>query len=144
LSDEVGVEISDEDFDNFIQPQFPDTIGEVADLLYETKAQLTRANKVVEALRSRILELDKHIIDTLPMSNLTGAMGGKAKVRVISKEKPVVRDWPAFYAYVKQNDAFELLQKRLGEAAYNERLEHGEQVPGVEMFQLKEVSCTKL
>jgi hypothetical protein len=55
-----------------------------------------------------------------------------------------VADWVKFYAYVRRNAAFELLQRRLNESAIKERLDDKKPVPGVTIFNAKKVSCTKL
>lgn len=44
---------------------------------------------------------------------------------------PKVDDWPKTYDYIREHDAFELLQRRLSVTAWRERAEAGEDVPGV-------------
>ena len=46
---------------------------------------------------------------------------------------PVVEDWDAFYRYIKENDAFYLLQRRPSATAFREafQLEGDTGIPGV-------------
>lgn len=45
---------------------------------------------------------------------------------------PKVVNWDQLYDYIRKNDAFEMLQKRIGVTAWRERADIGEEVPGVE------------
>lgn len=67
---------------------------------------------------------------------------GRAKLT--PKEVGVVDDWDKFYAYVKRKNAFELLQRRLNNSAWKERLEHKEFVPGVKPFKFNKVDVSPL
>lgn len=53
---------------------------------------------------------------------------------------PVVDDWDALYEYVKANDAFHLLQRRVSSPAFREILENGEVLPGVHAFEKSDIS----
>ena len=48
---------------------------------------------------------------------------------------PVVEDWDAFYAFIKDNDMLYLLQKRVGAPAYRELLEAGTPPAGTRPFE---------
>lgn len=124
--------------------KMPKTIGACADLLYATRQKRLALQKDVEKLEAEESELREHIIQTLPKSEASGVAGKVARVSVGKKEVPTVKDWDAFYRYVKKTGAFELLQRRVTEVAVKERWEAGEQVPGVEKFHAVTVSINKL
>jgi hypothetical protein len=124
--------------------KIPKTTGECADLLYEVKAKRLAMQKQVEVLEENEKALKDHIIQTLPKSNASGVAGKVARVSVYSEDIPQVEDWDAFYAFVKKNDAFELLQRRVATMAVTERLEAKQKIPGVKIFQAKKVSLNKL
>lgn len=122
----------------------PETLGACADLLYKLKAERLAAQKVVEALEVRESALKTHIINTLPKSDASGVAGKVARVTVVTKQVPQVCDWGKLYAYVKRTGQFELLQRRVSDAAVKERWENGKAVPGVDAFTAVSVSLNKL
>lgn len=55
-------------------------------------------------------------------------------VILIQKDKPIVEDWLKLYAHIKATGEFELLHRRLTEAAVLERRADGVVIPGVGWF----------
>lgn len=129
--------------------KFPKSMGACADLLYDLREKRLTADKAAAELKMQENALKEHIIDNLDKAS-TGAIGRHHKVRVIIKPKPQVRDWDAFYKYVKRTGAFELFQRRISEPAIVERttFDKNEQikktVPGIEFFKAVDVSLTKV
>lgn len=124
--------------------QVPKTLGACADALYTIRQERLKAQKVVDELETNEKAIKAHVIDTLPKSNASGIAGKLARVTVTTKTIAQVQDWPSFYAYVAKNKAFEMLQKRLGDAAIQERWDAGKKVPGVEPFTIVGVSVNKV
>lgn len=123
--------------------KFPKTIGACADHLFALKAKKSAAQKVVDAIEAEEKALREHLIQTLPKSEASGVSGKVANVKIVTKSVVQVKDWNAFYAYIKKNNAFELLQKRPSETAVAERWDNKKVVPGVEKFDFPVVSLTK-
>lgn len=124
--------------------KIPETLGACADLLYTTRQARLALAKQVETLEKREAMLKEHIIQTLPKSDSTGVAGRLARVSVVNKVVPRVEDWDKFYAFVKKTGDFSLLQRRLGDAAIQERWDNNKAVPGVTQFQAVTVSLGKL
>ena len=118
--------------------KFPKLLGTCVDRLatLQTKIdELTDEYKAaVKPLQEEYEALEEHLIDTIPKSNLDGALGKMAMVSIQRATYPTVKDWPTFYAYVKKNDAWDLLQKRPAVVAFRDRWENKEVIPGTEMF----------
>lgn len=127
-------------------PKFkpPKQLGICADMLYTLRQQRFEKQKEVDALASQEKALKEHIINTLPKSEASGVGGKLARVTVVTKDVPQVKDWDAFYKHVKKTGQFELLQRRLTVSAIQERWEDGKEVPGVEHFTVVDVSINKL
>lgn len=123
--------------------KLPKTMGACADLLYETREKRLAAQKIVDELAKQESAVREHIINNLPKSD-TGASGKRARVSVVTKQVPQVKDWDKFYAHVKKTGQFELMQRRLVDTAIRERWDNGKQVPGVEAFGVVSVSLNKI
>lgn len=124
--------------------KFPKSIGACADKLYQLKEKRLKMQKEVDAVASEESALKEHIINTLPKSEASGVAGKIARVTVVTKTTPRVEDWDKFYAYIKKNNAFEMLQRRVGDKAIAERWDAGKEVPGVGHFTFPTVSINKV
>lgn len=98
----------------------------------------------MDLLQSEESAIKEHIINTLPKSEASGVAGKLARVTIVTKQIPQVKDWDAFYKYVKKTSSFDLLQRRLTDSAIKERWEAGKEVPGVEHFNAVSVSINKV
>lgn len=89
-----------------------------------------------EALQARLIaKFQKMKIDSLKSGKITAAMRESSFLSIESDKK--------FFAYVKKNDAYDLLQRRVSPVAVREREEHGEKVPGLKTFVKKWIQLRK-
>jgi hypothetical protein len=124
--------------------KFPKALGACADKLFELRNKRLAEQKKVDEIAAEESALKNHIIENLPKSEASGVAGKLARVTVVTKQVPQVKDWDAFYKYVKKTGSFDLMQKRLTDAAIKERWEAGKEVPGVEHFNAVSVSINKV
>jgi hypothetical protein len=134
--------------------KLPKTLAGCADALYTTQTERYALQRQAAELEKFEKELKEHIIQNLPKSAATGIAGKIARVLIVSKSRMQIKSpdegqkysggWDEFYAYVKKNNAFYLLQKRLSEPAIKEILEAGKKVPGVEEIAYRTVSLHKI
>lgn len=122
----------------------PASIGLCADLYAEVRELRLAMQKHVDEVKARESEIREHIIDNLSKSADTGAAGKRYRAQVVTKPKPNVIDWNAYWRYIAETFRFDLLQKRINERAVLDMLEEGENVPGVERFHAVDVSITKI
>ena len=115
-----------------------------ADLLYTTREERLALQKKVDELKALESRIKEFFIDTLPKSQATGVAGKLARVTVVQKSSPMVEDWEAFYTYVKKNNAFDLMQRRLSDTAVKERWEDGKTIPGVGVNHYVDISMNKV
>lgn len=127
-----------------IKYKFPKALGACADKLFELRNKRLAMQKDVDAVAAEETALKNHIIENLPKSEASGVAGKLARVTVVTKQIPQVKDWDAFYKYVKKTGSFDLMQKRLTDAAIKERWEAGKEIPGVEHFNAVSVSINKV
>lgn len=121
----------------------PKTLGGCADRLQALRQEKAKLNKELQALDAEYKELKEKLIQELPKSQAEGVTGRQARAKIVTKHVPSVKDWGRFYKYVARTKSFDLLQRRVSEAAVKERWEAKKQVPGVEPYQVVTVSVTK-
>jgi hypothetical protein len=125
----------------------PKSLGRCADLFHDVRELRLMMEKECEAIKARETEIQEHIIRTLPKGD-TGASGLRYRAQINTDTKPQVSDekggWPAVWKFIKQNDRFDLLQKRLGEKAITDMWADGVEVPGVAKVHVPKLSITKI
>lgn len=106
----------------------------------EKRLELDRAS---EELQKRERELKAQIISYMEEER-AGVLGGfLATVRLKITPKPTSKDWWEVWAWAKANDAPDIYQRRLNEAAVTERREQGVLIPGIEWFPVATLSVSK-
>ncbi len=124
--------------------KIPKNLGACADQLFKTRQKRLELQKAVDELAAEESALKEHLINTLPLSEASGVSGKLARVTINVKEIAQVKDWEAFYKYVKRTGRFDLMQRRVADAAIKEFWENGKEVPGVDRFGAKTVSINKV
>lgn len=124
--------------------KFPKQIGLCADLLYTLKAKRLVENKTVLEIKAEETALKTYIIDTLPKSEATGATGKLARVTIVQKSRPEVKDFETFVKWCVKNKRIDLLTKGCAPEGIYELWEAGKTVPGIEEFKYKSISLNKV
>jgi hypothetical protein len=125
--------------------KIPKSLGACADLLYDLREKRLAAQKVVDAFATDETALKEHINENLPKGD-TGASGKHHHISVYTDPVPRIEDPDALYAHIKKTGDFDLLQRRLNNAAVKERWDDPKNkkgVPGVGTFNVVKVSLTK-
>lgn len=121
---------------------FPKKMAECIDKLFIMRADRQAQQKLVDEMKKLEDELEQHIIQKLTEDGAEALRGKKATAALVRKIVPNVVDWDLLYDYVKK-DNFDMIQRRINTRAYNDRLEEGVVVPGVEPFVKLDISLTK-
>lgn len=124
--------------------KFPKTMGACADRIYELRTRRLVMQKEVDAIEAEEKALKEHIINTLPKSETTGVAGKLARVTVVTKQVPQVKDWEAFWKKFNKKTDTDLLQRSLSKAAVEARWEAGKEIAGVEAFTAVTLSINKV
>jgi len=124
--------------------KFPKQLGACADKLFQLREKRLEMQKAVDEVEAEEKALKEHLINNLPKSEASGVAGKLARVTIVTKQIPQVKDWDLFYKHVKKTGEFELLQRRLTDSAIKERWEEGKKIPGVESFNAVTVSINKV
>lgn len=129
----------------------PPSMGRCADLYHDIRELRLAMEKETEAIKARETEIQEHIINTLSVGDDTGAAGLKYRAQVVTKPTPRLLTgeagdgWGLFTSWVRKNDFFNMLQKRLNETAVKEWMEAEQRIPpGLERVNVKSLSVTKI
>lgn len=128
----------------------PKSYGRCADLYSDVRALRLAMEKEVKAIQARETEISNYLINELPKGGDTGAAGLRYRAQIVVKD--VVRvatdQWGILHSWIRKNDRFDMLQKRLNETAVDEWMQQeenkGRLLPGTELVKVPKVSITKI
>lgn len=124
--------------------RFPTKLGACVDKAYTLRQQRLEIEKKAEKVKAEESALKDHIIATFSKADIEGAKGKVASASISRSTKGNVKEWAEVYAYIDANDAWDLLERRLNNKAYRDRMEAGEKIPGIEAFDVVALSLTKI
>lgn len=124
--------------------KMPKSIAACGDLLYTTRQERIELEHRAQALKSKENKIQDHLIRAIPKDDATGVRGKIAQVVISSTDEPTAENWDKINRYISKYNQFDLLQRRLNNAAIKARWENGKKIPGVGVFKVVKVSCTKL
>jgi hypothetical protein len=110
------------------------SIGSLIDKAFKLAAVYEAAAEKAEKAKAELTAAQGLVIATLKSQGLDGARGKLGLASLVEEEHPDVDDWEALYKFIVENDAFELLHRRVSRSAWQERLAAGEVIPGVGKF----------
>lgn len=124
--------------------KIPAKLGACADMIYNLRTERLALEAEAEEIKKSETLLKEHLIDKLGAEQAAeGIVGEVATVRVLSDVQPIIQDWEALARYVVENDAVDLLQRRLSGPAVSARWELGKAVPGIDKLMVTKLSITK-
>ena len=119
------------------------TLGEAIDNLYQARAARLVKAKEVKDLQVLEAQAKIEVLNLLEASGLQKASGMLATAGITTDDVPYIKDWDMIYAYIKENDRFDLIQKRIGVVAWRDLFKDGVLVPGTEAAIDTDISLTK-
>ena len=125
--------------------KYPKSIGACADLLYKLREERLALDKKAAEAKSAETALINHIIDNLDKES-TGAAGKTHMVRVVTKQKPQIKDFEKVWAWAVKNKRPDIFQRRLSEQAVADTFAQprSKGIPGIDFFNAVTVSLTKV
>lgn len=120
--------------------QQPQSLGAMIDRMAELRAQRRDLTKEVDELTKQMAGLEEMIIAKLDSEDLGSSRGRTATATISEDVVPQIEDWDQVYEYIKENDAFYLLQRRMTVTVYRELIEAGGELPGVNPLKKRSIS----
>ena len=119
------------------------TLGQAIDQLYEARAERLAKAKEVKDLQIKEAAAKVQVLALLRESGLEKASGKLATAGILESDIPIITDWERVYGYIKDNNRFDLLQKRIGVQAWRDLYLDSILVPGTEAGTDTDISLTK-
>lgn len=109
-------------------------LGKRIEELWDLDKQIDDAEDVVKELKLTRKEIEDKLLKKFKRQEIDGLIAKRCKASIKHGRYPSIADRPKFFKYVRVNKAFDLFQSRVNSKAYFARLNEGEQVPGVKVF----------
>ena len=130
MNDDSPAEVSMREAENLaikISSNLPDLVNRYISV----RAQRLAIDKEAASLKEHEDELKKLLVSKFREGNMLVVGSTNGTVKMTPGTEPVCNDWPAFYSYIKEHDAWEMLHKRVTITAVKELLDVGETIPGI-------------
>lgn len=121
-------------------------LGKLIDELYERRDARIAMQRTVDKMKEKEGALEQRVIAELQRANLQKAGGEHASVSLTPKTVAQVEPerWADVHKYIAKTGAWDLLQKRINNQAVRDRVENGEEIPGVKTIQILDLSVRGL
>jgi ethanolamine utilization protein EutQ (cupin superfamily) len=123
--------------------KIPDSFGECVDMLEVVKEQK-------KVLKTQTDELDKYgsmikesLRKDMDEQGLSECAGTNMRIKFVTKTKYSLANKEIFCNYIREKEAFELMTAAVNQSAVQERLDGGEEIPGITKYDLVTASLTK-
>jgi len=118
-------------------------LGTLIDDLYAVRAKRLELGKQLKELQALESLAKQRVLNALNDNGLAKASGEFATASIQTTDIPIIVDWEPVYEYIKSNNRFDLLQKRIGVVAWRDLFNDGILVPGTEQGIDTDLSLTK-
>jgi len=126
--------------DLVISSHLPDLVNHYISV----RAQRLDLDKQAAVVKQTEEDLKGVIISKMREQEMKAVGATNGLVKLQESEEPVAENWNELWQYIKENDAWELLHKRITTTAVRERWNDGIAVPGVGKSTVYKLSVSKL
>ena len=118
-------------------------IADLTENLKRIRVKITDFNNQAKSLTKDKEEIEKLLIDEMDKVNTDTISNAFGTFKRTATKMPQVEDWEAVHKYIRENDAFYLMYKRIGQVAYQELIDAGSTVPGINTYTKNGISVYK-
>lgn len=119
------------------------TIGKIVDDMLEIREAKRVLDKQSKELSEQYGTLEKELLEKLNEQDTRQAQSDNATAWVSEQTIPHLKSWDDLVDYIKENNAFHLLERRPATGAFRELLDQGIEIPGLEPFKRFTISLRK-
>lgn len=109
-------------------------IGSKIDQLHKLRDKVRAHEEHIKELNKQRELLEAEIMGDLDAQGLSKATGKLAAISITENVKPNVKDWDAFYEFIRKRKYFHLLERRPSVSGCRELFETKGSIPGVEPY----------
>lgn len=121
--------------------------GQRLDVLAAKRDELREIKRDLEAqlsdIKSQLDDNESEVIQMLDELGVNKFSVGKMSFSISETLVGNVQDWDQVHEFIRENNAFHLLQRRLSNAAYKELMDLGEAPGGIEPFTKRSLNFRK-
>ena len=122
-----------------------ETVGGLIDELFVLREQRRKLAETDKNLRDQYAELEARLIAAFDLQEATQARGRSATATLNEEELATVTDWSQVHEFIRSQNAFFLLQRRINSAAWREAAaERGEPIPGTTVFKRRTIALRRI
>lgn len=114
------------------KPKLP--IGDLIDKLYLQDRHISDINAELKAAKEIRTRVETRLLKRLSSGKLNGARGKRAIAYIKKTRHASIEDRPKLIKYIVKAKAFDLFTNAIASKAYFDRLDDGENVPGVKIY----------
>ena len=117
-------------------------LGLQIDQVWALREKVREHEDKIKELKAVITGREYELLLSMEKQGLTSVKGNLAAANISESVVPQVEDWTALYAFIRRNNAFELLERRCAAGAFREHAERRRDhtVPGVVPYTKRKVS----
>ena len=121
----------------------PDSCGECVDMLEVVKEKKSGLDKQKKELDTYATMIKESLKKDMEKQGLTECAGTNMRVKFLTKTKYSLANKGLFCDYIIKTEYFELMTAAVNQSAIQERIDEGEDVPGLTKYDLVTASLTK-
>jgi hypothetical protein len=103
--------------------------------ILSVRKQRLSLQREADLLEQKEKALTNELVNYMVSGALDTLVDGEDQVTLVTTTEPVAVNWPALLDYIRQNDALDILQKRLTPSAIKARWADNQVVPGVDSLE---------
>lgn len=103
--------------------------------ILSVRKQRLSLQREADLLEQKEKALTNDLINSMVSRDVDTITDGEDQVTLVTTLEPVATNWPTLLDYIRQNDALDILQKRLTPSAIKARWADGQDVPGVDSLE---------
>jgi hypothetical protein len=117
-------------------------IGTLIDGMAMIDVEIGKLQAQIKEHGKKRMLLESKLMRAFEKQKIGKASGRRANAVISSRRHPSIKDMAKFNKYVLLNKAFDLYQRRINAKAYFDRLNEGDAVPGVEVYEHQFIKIT--
>lgn len=123
-----------------IQENSPRTTADMMARLFEIRSEKAALKDKEKSLSAEADLIEAELLKRMDEQGSTRVSTSLGTAIVTETVLPNVNDWDALYEWIKANDAFHILQRRVSSPAYRELLDTGTELPGTNPYRERSIS----